>query len=113
MNTTNYARIRNTQRNVGIDVGKDMLDFYIAECDLHWQSENNPAGIKRLLSKLNRFKLTRILVEATGGYERQLVEAATSRGMPIIIVQPFHIRQFAKVQGILAKTDKIDARLIA
>jgi transposase len=113
MNTTNYARIKNTQRNIGIDVGKDMLDIYINECDQHWQAENNPAGIKQLLSRLNRFKLTRILVEATGGYERQLVEAASAKGMPIIIVQPYHIKQFAKAQGIMAKTDKMDARLIA
>jgi transposase len=113
MNTTNYARMRNTQRNVGIDVGKDMLDIYINECDQHWQAENTLDGIKQLLSRLNRFKLTRILVEATGGYERKLVEAASAKAMPIIIVQPYHIRQFAKAQGIMAKTDKIDARLIA
>jgi len=113
MNTTNYAHMRNTQRNVGIDVGKDLLDIYIDECDLHWQVDNNPAGIKQLLSRLNRFKLTRVLVEATGGYERRLVEAAVAKDMPIIIVQPYHIRQFAKAQGIQAKTDKIDACLIA
>ncbi len=75
MNTTNYARIRNTQRNVGIDVEKDMPDIYINECDQHWQAENNPARIKRLeysSSCPGIVKLTRIFVEATGRYECQL-----------------------------------------
>lgn len=113
MNTTKNARMRNTQRNIGIDVGKGFLDIYIYELDLHWQVENNLAGIKSLLARLNRYKLTRILVEATGGYERLLVEMVAAKGMPVVIVQPAQIRQFAKAQGILAKTDKIDARLIA
>lgn len=113
MNTTTVARIRNKERHVGIDVGKAFLDVYIFELDSHWQEENNAAGIKRLLTVLKRFKLTRILVEATGGYERQFVEACAEKAMPVIIVQPIQVRQFAKAQGILAKTDKIDARLIA
>ena len=54
-----------------------------------------------------------MLVEATGGYERPIVEAATELSMPIIIVQPIQVRQFARAQGVFAKTDKIDARLIA
>jgi transposase len=57
--------------------------------------------------------LTGVPVEATGGYERGLAEASVAKARPVIIVQPIQIRQFAKAQGILAKTDKIDARLIA
>jgi transposase len=97
MNTTYRAHIKQTQRNVGIDVGKDLLDIHIEECDLHWQTENTAHGIKQLLSKLNRFKLTRVLVEATGGYERQLVELATEKGLPLIIVQPYQVRQFLQL----------------
>ncbi len=113
MNTTSIARMRNNERHIGIDVGKSFLDIYILELELHWQEENSPAGIKRLVSKLNRYKLTRVLVEATGGYERQIVEASAEKGLPIIIVPPIKVRQFAHAQGILAKTDKMDARLIA
>ncbi|VUD69406.1 hypothetical protein TDB9533_04773 [Thalassocella blandensis] len=52
-------------------------------------------------------------MEATGGYESALAEACAEKELPIIIVQPTQVRQFAKAQGLLAKTDKIDARLIA
>lgn len=113
MNTTTLARIGSNERNVGIDVGKTYLDIHIFEVDLHWQAENNPEGIKQLLTKLSRYKLTRVLAEATGGYERRLVEACAAKNMPVVVVQPIQVRQFAKAQGILAKTDKIDARLIA
>jgi len=90
-----------------------LLKTLIFELELHWQVSNDQDGIKKLLTKLDRYKLTRILVEATGGYERLLAESCAERNMPIIIVQPIQVRQFAKAQGILAKTDKIDARLIA
>ena len=113
MKTTTNAHIKSTARNVGIDVGKTFLDICVYELDRHWQVENTPSGIKGLLKQLKRFSLTRILVEATGGYERNLVEACAEQDLPVLIVQPIQVRQFAKAQGILAKTDKIDARLIA
>jgi len=113
MNTTNNANLRSKQRNIGIDVGKHFLDVYIFELEAHWQVENNLAGIKQLLIKLYRYQLTRILVEATGGYERLFVESAAAKCLPVVIVQPIQVRQFAKAQGMFAKTDKIDARLIA
>lgn len=113
MKTTTIARIRNTERHVGIDVGKGTLDIFIFELDKHWQVPNDACGIKEVVAQLNRFKLTRILVEATGGYERSFVEACVEKELPIIVVQPTQVRQFAKAQGILVKTDKIDARLIA
>jgi len=113
MNTNTKAHMRNAERNIGIDVGKYFLDICVYELGLHWQVENHTDGIKQLLIKLNRYRLTRIVVEATGGYERLLVEMAASKSMPIVVVQPIQVRQFAKAQGLFAKTDKIDARLIA
>lgn len=113
MNSTIKANRRNQERNVGIDVGKDTLDIHVYEFDKHWQTDNNPEAIKVLIRQLNRYQLTRVLVEATGGYERQLVEACSEKEMPVIIVQPVQVRQFAKAQGLFTKTDKIDARLIA
>lgn len=113
MNTITKTSIRNKQRNVGIDIGKDTLDIYIYECEKHWQTANTSEGVKTLLKQLNRYQLSRVLVEATGGYERRLVEACAEKGLPVIVVQPLQVRQFAKAQGVIAKTDKIDARLIA
>lgn len=113
MNTTNHKRMKSNERNVGIDVGKETLDVYIYEVELHWQEQNSPDGIRRVVSRLNRFGLTRVLVEATGGYERAFVEAAVEHDIPAVIVQPIQVRQFARAQGVFAKTDKIDARLIA
>lgn len=113
MNTTTAAHIDRSERNVGIDIGKSMLDVCIFELDIYLQYANTPEGIRELLKKLSRYNLTRILVEATGGYERSLVKACAEKKLPIIIVQPTQIRQFGKAQGIIAKTDKLDSRLIA
>ena len=113
MNTTIKANIKSSERNIGIDIGKDELDIYIFELEKHWKTKNTLEDIKKLISQLNRYQLTRVVVEATGGYERKLVEACAEKGLPIVIVQPIKVRQFAKAQGIIAKTDKMDARLIA
>jgi len=112
MNSITSAKHKN-QKHVGIDVGKSTLDVCIYELDVHFQVNNEPNSINSLVSKLSRYKLSRIIVEATGGYERQAIEAMSERGLPIIVVQPIKIRNFAKAQGILAKTDKIDAKVIA
>lgn len=87
--------------------------MYIYETDLHWQAANTAEGIRSLVRRLKRYKLTRVLVEATGGYERAIAEAYAEADLPILVITPLRIRQFAKAEGILAKTDKIDARLIA
>jgi len=113
MNTIASTYSNSHDRNVGIDVGKASLDIFIFELDLHWQVANTPADIRGLLTTLRRYKLTRIVVEATGGYERDLVEACAAKELPVIVVQPMQVRQFARAQGLLAKTDKLDARLIA
>lgn len=113
MNTNHDADSRSTERNVGIDVGKATLDIAILELQTHWQVPNNEDGIRELVRQLKRYKLTRIMVEATGGYERALAEACVAKNLPVIIVQPLRVRQFARAEGLLAKTDKIDAFLLA
>ena len=113
MNTTTATHINRSERNVGIDIGKSMLDMCIYEVDIYTQYPNTPEGVRQLLKQLSRYKLTRIIVEATGGYERSLVEACAEKEFPLIIVQPMQVRQFAKAQGIMAKTDKLDSRVIA
>ncbi|AQT60656.1 IS110 family transposase [Cellvibrio sp. PSBB023] len=106
MNTTTAAHIDRSERNIGIDIGKNTLDVCIFELDVYLQYPNTTEGIRELIKKLSRYNLTRILVEATGGYERGLVEACA-------VVQPTQVRQFGKAQGVFVKTDKIDSRLIA
>ena len=110
---TTIAHRNSKERHVGIDVGKQFLDVCLLELELAWRVENSAAGIKSLLTKLGRYSLTRIVVEATGGYERSLVEGCAAKEFPLIVVQPIHVRQFANAQGILAKTDQIDAKLLA
>lgn len=99
--------------NVGIDVGKQFLDTYIHEKQIHWQEENTPEGIKRLLKRLSYYRVERLVMEATGRYEFNLAEAAYSKGLPVCIVKPLRIRRFAGAMDQLAKTDKIDAAVIA
>jgi len=99
--------------NVGVDVGKQFLDVWIHEKSLHWQEENNPEGIKRILNRLAYYKVKRLVMEATGRYEFNLAQAAHSKGLPVCIVKPLLVRKFAGASNQLAKTDKIDASVIA
>lgn len=104
---------QSSQINVGIDVGKAQLDVYIHERDIHLTVENSAEGIRTLLARLNRYRLTRVVLEATGRYERLLADMALAKDMPVIIVNPLQVRRYAGAIGQLAKTDKIDARVIA
>jgi transposase len=99
--------------NVGIDVGKLQLDVAIHERNLHFSVTNDPPGIRKILNRLARYSLARIVVEATGRREYELVLAAAERELPIIICQPIKVRRYAAAKGILAKTDKIDAKVLA
>lgn len=99
--------------NIGIDVGKYQLDLYIHERDLHFTVENNAQGVKGAINRLNRYKVERIALEATGRYEMDFATAAFSKGLPVCIVRPILVRQFARAADQLAKTDKIDAKMIA
>lgn len=99
--------------NIGIDVGKSQLDFFIYERDIHFTVENTTDGIKKALGRLGRYKVSRIVLEATGRFERPFVEAALQKGMPVIIANPIQVRRYAGAIGQLAKTDHIDAWLIA
>lgn len=99
--------------NVGVDVGKFQLDIYIWERDLHFTVENNALGIREAINRLKRYKLSRVVMEATGRYEMAFALAANERSLPVCIVRPILIRQFARAADQLAKTDKIDAQIIA
>lgn len=99
--------------NVGVDVGKFELDVYIHEKQLHFRDENTPEGIKRILKRLSHYQIERLVMESTGRYEFNLAQAAHHKGFPVCIVKPVRIRRYAGAIEQLAKTDKLDAQLIA
>jgi len=99
--------------NVGVDVGKFVLDVYIHEKDIYWQDENTEEGIKRILKRLSHYQVKRLVMEATGRYEFAIAQAAYQKQIPVCIVKPLRIRRYAQSMEQLAKTDKLDAKLIA
>ena len=109
---TNLKKSKTTI-NVGVDVGKEFLDIYIHEKEVHWQEENTEQGVKKILSRLARYNVERLVMEATGRYEFNIAQAAYTKNIPICIVKPLLVRKFAGAMDQLAKTDKIDARVIA
>lgn len=102
-----------TSVHVGVDVGKEYLDIALHEKGLHWQVNNDAEGIKSLLRRLSHYQVERLAMEATGRYEFALVQAAHAKGLPVCIIKPLRIRRFAGALNQLAKTDKIDAAVIA
>jgi transposase len=104
---------RKSSVNVGVDVCKWMLDVQIYEKSLHWQEENTPEGIKRILKRLAHYRVEHLVMEATGRYQLALATAAHQKALPVCIVKPMSIRRYAGAIDQLAKTDKIDARVIA
>jgi transposase len=98
---------------VGIDVSKDKLDLAIDGQSDVVTFANEAAGIASLIQRLQQLKPELIVVEATGGYERGVLHAALDATLPISRVQPGRVRHFARAQGLLAKSDGIDARLLA
>ena len=99
--------------NVGVDVGKSQLDFYLWERHKHFTASNDEHGIKGALKVLRRYKIECIAMEATGRYEMAFASAAFEKDLPVAIVRPVLVRQFARAADQLAKTDKIDAAIIA
>ena len=104
---------RKTIINVGVDVGKHTLDVCIHEKQLYWQDDNTPEGIIRILKRLSHYQVVRLVMEATGRYEFELAQAAYSKGLPVCIAKPLSVRRYAGAVEQLAKTDRIDAGIIA
>jgi transposase len=98
---------------VGIDVSKDKFDVAIYGEKGCTQATNNKKGITKLVKQMCVCKPQLIVVEATGGYEEALVLALFEAGLPVALVSPQRVRQYAKAKGLLAKTDPLDAQLLA
>jgi transposase len=102
-----------TSSYVGIDVAKARLDVAVLGEEQAWQADNTQAGIVRLVEQLQELQPELIVVEATGGYQRGVVEALFWAGLAVAVVNPARVRQFARACGLLAKTDKLDAQVLA
>lgn len=98
---------------VGIDVAKDKLDLAILGETHVTQIPNDKAGIAELACQLRARQPELIVVEATGGYQRAVVQSLFEAGLPVALVNPQRVRQYARACGKLAKTDKLDAFLLA
>lgn len=98
---------------VGIDVAKATLDVAIGSDGEMVQVENNEAGIAQLIQRLGEVAPTLVVLEATGGYESLVAGAIAGREIAVAVVNPRQVRDFAKATGVLAKTDRIDARVLA
>jgi transposase len=98
---------------VGIDVSKRDLDVAIRPTGASWSTGNDSEGIEQLTVRLCQEAPTLIVVEATGGWEAALVAALAAARLPVVVVNPRQVRRFAESLGQLAKTDRLDARLLA
>jgi transposase len=98
---------------VGVDVSRDVLDVVVRPGGESWRFGNNDTGIDALLECLKPLRPTLVVLEATGGLELPLLGALAADGIPIQAVNPRQARDFAKALGRLAKTDRLDAQVLA
>ncbi len=98
---------------VGIDVAKHTLDIAVHASAERWSVPHTEAGVAELVARLTAATPTLIVLEATGGLERPCVSALAAAGLLVVVVNPRQVRDFAKALGQLAKTDAIDAGVLA
>jgi len=99
--------------NVGIDVSKDWLDVHALPSEERLRVPNTCQGVRQLKRWFKRLDLALVVVEATGRWHRHVQRSLAASAIPVAVVDPFRVRMFAKAQGILAKTDRLDARVLA
>jgi len=98
---------------VGIDVSKDHMDVHIVPQNTAFRSKRDDKGIESLVKSMMRYSPKLIVMEATGGYESVIAIKLWSAGLSVSVVNPYRIRSFARADGTFAKTDKMDAHIIA
>lgn len=102
-----------TQKYIGIDVAKDKVDIHVLPTGRTFSATNDDKGIKSLTRRIKRMSPTLIVVESTGGYERLVAITLRAALLPLAVVNPRRVRDFARSLGKLAKTDSIDALVLA
>ncbi len=98
---------------VGIDVSKATLDVAVRPSGQSWPIDYDAPSVTQLIDQLHTLEPERIVVEATGGLETALVAALAAAALPVVVVNPRQARDFAKASGRLAKTDRLDAQVLA
>src|SRR6266540_6591436 len=98
---------------VGVDVAKDRRDVAVRPSGEAWSEANDDAGVRALVARLRPLGPTLIVCEATGGFERAAIAALAAAGFPVVVANPRQVRDFARATGQLAKTDRLDAQILA
>ena len=98
---------------VGVDVSKAQLDVAVGPVGAFWSAANDAIGIGRTVERLQELQPALIVIESTGGLEVPLMVELAAAELPFALVHPGRVRDFARSMGLLAKTDKLDARLLA
>ena len=98
---------------LGIDVARDELAVAVYPTGAGWRVPNTPAGHARLIRWAQTHHPARLVMEATGGYERAVDAALYAAGLPVVVSNPRQVRDFARSRNVLVKTDDVDAQLIA
>ena len=98
---------------VGIDVAKARVDVAVRPTDERWEIRYDQKGVRKLVSQLRALEPALVLLEATGGLELSLVAALAAVALPVVVVNPRQVRDFARATGKLAKTDSLDAAVLA
>jgi len=105
--------ITNKKVYIGIDISKDTLDVAVFDSEEYWHLNNNIKELHNLAPQLKDLSPTLIVVEASGGLEQPVVRELCKENLPVAIANPTRVRNFARSTGQLAKTDKLDAKIIA
>lgn len=105
--------VEQPSKYVGIDVSKAELDVAVGQEGEYWQARNDEMGISRCVERLQALQPTLIVIESTGGLEVPLMTELFAAQLPFALVHPGRVKEFARSIGRLAKTDKLDARLLA
>jgi transposase len=98
-------------RYIGLDISKDQLDYCLSDT-VEGHCAYTPEGCTELIKKLRPIKHARVICEASGGYEKLIVAELLHAGLEVCVVQPGRVRALAYAEGLMAKTDRIDARLL-
>ena len=99
--------------HIGIDVSKEQIDVAVRPAGRSWSVSYDGAGVDDLVAQLKSLKPTGVITESTGGLELPLVAALAAAALPVAVVNPRQVRDFAKSTGQLAKTDRLDAQVLA
>ena len=98
---------------VGVDVSKDFVDVAVRPGGQGWRGDQTPAGLRSVVTRIVRLQPALVVLEATGGYEAPLAKRLRLARLPVAVVNPRQVRDFARAGGTLAKTDRLDAGVLA